>query len=359
MATLRIDTDEIRSNISRLNRYLAERDIQWTLVSKVLCGHKRTLEKVLCCEEKDGLHSVGESRIGSLRTIKTIDPDIRTMYIKPPERRYVGHVVRYADYSLNTSMITIEALNREAREQGKIHNVIIMIELGELREGILRAEVEKFYEKVFHLQNIKVAGIGTNLGCMYGVEPTRDKLIQLCLYKQLLEHKYGERLGLVSGGSSITLPLIEDNKVPKDINHFRIGEAAFFGTSPLDNRRFMGLSESAFEFCSQIIELKEKDIIPDGVIGEASIGHTTEGNGDDSGTAKKAILDFGLLDVDHGDLKPKNSYMDFVGISSDMCVFSIDDDRSDLDTGDRVMFKPRYLAVAKLMLSKFIEKDVI
>ena len=359
MATLHIDTRKIRKNVGKLNNYFENNDIQWTLVSKVLCGHRQTLEKVICCEEMEGLHSIGESRIGNLRTIKKIDPNIRTMYIKPPEIRYASQIVKHADYSLNTSMNTIEALNKEAGEQGKIHNVLIMIELGELREGILREDIERFYEKVFHLPNIRVSGIGANLGCMYGIEPTKDKLIQLCLYKQLLEAKYGERLELISGGSSITLPLIGRRKVPKGVNHFRVGEAAFFGTSPLDNKRFRDLSENAFEFSSQILELKEKETVPDGVIGDASIGHAMDNGHNNGDTVKKAILDFGMLDVGHEDLRPKMPEAEFVGISSDMCVYSINDHRSGLSTGDRILFKPRYLAVAKLMLSKFIDKTVV
>jgi len=359
MATLRIDTGKIRKNIGKLNNYFYDKDIQWTLVSKVLCGHRKTLEKILCSDELGGLHSIGESRIENLRTIKKIDPNIQTMYIKPPEIRYAQQVVKYSDYSLNTSMSTIEALNKAAGEHGKKHKILIMVELGELREGILGEDIEKFYEDVFQLPNIKVSGIGTNLGCMYGIEPTRDKLIQLSLYKQLLEAKYGKRLEIISGGSSITLPLIGRKKVPKGINHFRVGEAAFFGTSPLNNKRFMGLSENAFEFSSNIIELKEKEMVPDGIIGDASIGHAAQSGNEGNGTIKKAILDFGILDVAHEDLIPKKPYIDFVGISSDMCVYSIDDVKCNLGTGDKILFNPKYLAVAKLMLSKFIEKNAI
>jgi len=360
MATLRIDTGKIRKNIERLNTYLSENDIEWTLVSKVLCGHHKSLEKIINAEEMEGLHSIGESRIENLRAIKKINPDIKTMYIKPPEIRYLKDVVKYSDYSLNTSRSTIEALNKEAGEQGKVHNVTIMIELGELREGILREDIERFYETIFQLPNIKISSIGTNLGCMYGIEPTRDKLIQLCLYKELLEAKYGEKLELVSGGSSITLPLIDENKVPKGINHLRIGETAFFGTSPLDDQRFRDLSENVFEFSSQILELKEKEMVPDGIISEGNVGHTLEHEVKDNNvTMKKAILDFGLLDVDHEDLRPKDPNIEFFGISSDMCVYSIDDKKTKLTTGDKILFKPRYLAVAKLMLSKFIEKKVI
>ncbi|MEJ2617972.1 MAG: alanine racemase, partial [Ignavibacteriaceae bacterium] len=129
-------------------------------------------------------------------------------------------------------------MNAEAERQGKKHRIIVMIEMGELREGIVRDEVLHFYEKIFELENIDIIGIGTNLGCMYGVEPTYDKLIQLSLYKNLIDAKFGTNLELISGGTSITLPLIDKNKVPAALNHFRIGEAALLGVSPLDGKQF-------------------------------------------------------------------------------------------------------------------------
>jgi predicted amino acid racemase len=166
------------------------------------------------------------------------ESQLRTMYIKPPSPKNVKEVVTYADISLNTSLSTILALNDEAKRQNKIHQVIVMIEMGELREGIKREGLIPFYKKIFKLSNLEVVGIGTNLGCMYGVQPTYDKLIQLVLYEQLIEAKFNRNLELVSGASSITMPILERGKVPSGINHFRIGEAAFLGTSLWITNRF-------------------------------------------------------------------------------------------------------------------------
>ena len=143
---------------------------------------------------------------------------MRTIYIKPPAIKYARRVVECADISINTSHSVILALNDEAIKQNKVHEIIIMIELGELREGILRDHVVNFYSNILDLSNIKVIGLGTNLGCMYGVKPTFDKLMQLSLYKLLLEEKYEHRIPLLSGGSSINLPLVSMRKTPKETN---------------------------------------------------------------------------------------------------------------------------------------------
>ena len=276
MAELQINITEIRNNIKTLNKYLKERDIKWSLITKVFSGDKEFMKQLLTPDIIKDIHSVGDSRLSSLKRLKELNPDLETIYIKPPAQAYINDVVKYADISLNSSFKTIVALDKAAKKQNKIHKIIIMVELGELREGVNRDDLSEFYEKVFNLDNIEVVGLGSNLGCMYGVEPTYDKLLQLNLYKELIETKYGSKLDLISGGSSITLPLLERGAVPKDINHFRIGESVFFGSSPLENKRFLNLCTDTFNFYAQIIELEEKGVVPDGIIGEDSIGHAAE-----------------------------------------------------------------------------------
>lgn len=363
MAELIIKTKNIVSNIHKLNEYLLKHDIKWSLITKVLTGNVKFLEKILTDDVVKNLHSIGDSRLSSIRNIKRISPKLRTIYIKPPPKRYIPTIVKYADVSLNSSYETIIELNQEAKKQGKVHQVIIMIELGELREGVMRDKIVDFYKKVFNLSNIETIGVGSNLGCMYGIEPTYDKLLQLCLYKQLLEEMFDKKLELISGGSSITLPLIGKHKVPKAVNHFRIGEAAFFGTSPLYNKKFKNLSVDTFNFDSYIIELEEKAGIPDGKMSDANIGHTSELEKNDPALYEKscrAILDFGMLDVDTKDLTPKDKSIEFIGTTSDMTVYNLKENKTakgkdKYKVGHVISFIPNYMAVARLMNSRFMD----
>jgi predicted amino acid racemase len=362
MAELLISTKKIQNNIKYLSDYFQSNNIHWSLVTKVFSGDKEFLKHVLTDDIIKKIDSVGDSRLTSLKNLKEVNPGMRTIYIKPPAKMYADDIIKYADISLNSSFTTIIALNNSAKKLNKIHQIIIMVELGELREGIKRTELISFYEKVFKLSNIDIIGIGSNLGCMYGVEPTYDKLLQLSLYKELISAKFNKNLKYVSGGTSITLPLIENNSVPKDINHFRIGEAIFFGVSPLDNKQFKELSIDAFEFTANIIELEEKKIIPDGIISDGNIGHSADFDMQDiTVTTTKAILDFGLLDVDQKDIEFIDESLQYVGITSDMLVIDIGknktkDGSQKYKIGDKIRFKPNYMAVARLLNSKFIDK---
>lgn len=362
MAELIIHKDKIKNNIKKLSTYLNKHNIEWSLITKVFSGDIEFLENILTEDVIKNINSVGDSRLTSLKNLKKVNPNMRTIYIKPPAEIYADEIVQYADISLNTQYKTIAALDKAAKKQNKIHKVIIMIELGELREGVNREDLIDFYKKVFNLSNIEVIGLGSNLGCMYGVEPTYDKLVQLKLYAELIEAKYKKNLKFISGGSSITLPLIEQKAVPEGVNHFRIGEAVFLGTSPLDNKPFKDLDTETFEFYANIIELEEKGVVPDGIINEANIGHTADySEGDVTEMTYKAILDFGMLDVDKADVEMYDDDIGFVGITSDMTVLDIKnnktkDGKKRFKVGDKVKVSVNYMAVARLLNSKFIDK---
>jgi predicted amino acid racemase len=364
MAELVVKTDNIIKNIHKLDTFLKKHDKHWSLVSKVLSGDPDFLKKILTEDVVQRLHSVGESRLSSLKNIKKVNPEIQTIYIKPPATQLAKGIVECADISVNTSADTIEALNKEAKKQKKIHKVLIFIELGELREGVVRENIVAFYKRVFNLPNIEIIGIGSNLGCMYGIEPTYDKLVQLSLFKQLLEEMFERKIDLISGGSSITLPLIKKRLVPSSINHFRIGEAAFFGTSPLDDKKFDNLSTDTFSFNANILEMEEKWNVPDGVIGEGNIGHTAvPDEQEETEKSYRAILDFGMLDVDVNDLKVKDKNINFVGTTSDMTVYDVGQNinsklKLKYQVGNKIFFKPNYMAVARCMNSKFVDLKI-
>lgn len=362
MAELIIYSERIKKNIKELSSFFKGNNIEWSLVTKVFSGDKTFLKSILTEDVIQNINSIGDSRLTSLRNLRDVNPSLRTIYIKPPAKIYADDVVKYANISLNSSFSTIQCLNDAAKKQDKIHEIIIMVELGELREGIKRSDILEFYEKIFELSNIEVIGIGSNLGCMYGVEPTYDKLLQLSLYKELISAKFNKELKYISGGTSITLPLIKNKTIPKEINHFRIGEAAFFGISPLDNKPFINLNTETFEFYSNIIELEKKKIVPDGIINDANIGHTSEYNENDiQETSFKAILDFGLLDIDQSDLHAVDQDISFVGITSDMLVIDIGNNKNKFNkpkykVGGKIKFKLTYMGVARLLNSKFIDK---
>src|SRR5690606_10086739 len=194
----------------------------------------------------------------------------------------------YADVSFNTEISTIESISREAVLQGKHHKIVIMTELGDLREGVLFSELENFYERILELPNIEVIGIGANLNCLHGVMPSREKLISLANAKKKLEEKFKIKLPFVSGGTTVTLPMLFEEDFPKEVNHFRVGEALFFGADLFNEKTIGGMYPFTFELEAQIIEVSEKPTVPYGEMRENPMGIRYEKKSGASQTAMRA-----------------------------------------------------------------------
>ena len=355
MAYITLDCKKLKSNFEYLDKLFKDNAIEWSIVSKLLSGNKLFLTELL----KFDIKQVCDSRILNLKAIKSINPKIETIFIKPPARRTIASVVKYADISVNTEFETIKLLSEEAQKQKKIHKILIMIELGELREGVLGEDFMDFYESVFKLENIKVVGIGANLSCLYGVLPSEDKLIQLSLYEQLIEAKFNKQIPYVSGGSSVTIPLILKHVLPKGINHFRVGETLFLGTDVYNNTKLNNMNSDVFLLYSQIIELIEKPMVPTGEMGTNVEGENcTFDNADLGETSYRAIVDLGLLDVGTEHLELVDKTLKIAGASSDMIVVDLGENKKNYKVGDLIKFKLDYMGILRIMNSRYIDKKL-
>lgn len=356
MAYITLETKKLANNFNHLNDFFKSHNIDWSIVTKILCGNEEYLTELLNL----GIKQYSDSRISNLKMIKNLDANAQTIYIKPPAKGVIEEVVTYADISMNTDFHTIEMLSEEAVKQNRIHKIIIMIDLGELREGVMREDFIDFYAKVFEMKNIEVVGLGTNLACLYGVKPNNDKLLQLCLYKQLIELKFNVKIPFVSGGSSVTIPLIKQGLLPKDINHFRVGETLFMGTDAYNNVPFKNMDNDIFKLYAEIIELYEKPLIPSGELGSNLEGNVMTFDEKNIGKSSvRAIIDIGLLDIDMKHLEATDANVKLAGATSDMVVLDLGENLTNFKVGDQMEFTLDYMGIVRIMNSKYIEKRVV
>ncbi len=357
MAYLTLNKTNLEHNYRFLDKLFSDNGKAWAIVSKLLCGNMDFLKVLIDL----GIREIGDARISNLKKIKSINPNIETIYIKPPAKRSIKNVVKYADASFNTEFTTIKWLSEEARKQDKLHKIIIMIELGDLREGIMGDYLIEFYAKIFQLPNIKVTGIGANLNCMHGVMPSEDKLIHLSLYKQLIESKFKREIPWVTGGTSVVIPLIFRKQIPKAVNHFRVGETLYFGNNLFNDHTIQGMKKDVFKLHAEIIEITEKPKIPIGAMDQNPSGETFEINEEDYGKkSNRAIIDVGVLDVaDTKFITPDDPKISIIGGSSDMLVLDIGKNEKNYKVGDLVDFSLKYMGALRLLNSDYIEKKVI
>ncbi len=356
MAYIQLDKNKLIHNYEYLNKEFASRNIDWSIVTKLLCGNNDFLQVIL----NTGIKEICDSRIKNLKRIKLLKPEIQTVYIKPPSKRSIPNIVKYADVSFNTESTTVELLSNEAVRQNKTHRITIMIELGDLREGIMGEHLTSFYESIFNLPYIEVVAIGTNLNCLHGVMPSRDKLVQLSLYKQIIELKFKKKIRWVTAGTSVVIPLLFKKQVPKAVNHFRVGETLFFGNNLFTGKPIKAMRSNVFKLYSEIIEITEKPKVPMGMLAENPSGEVFEVDESEYGkTSYRAILDIGLLDISPNYLVPDDSKISIVNASSDMLVVDLGKARRNYNVGDFLTFGLKYMGVLRLMSSDYIEKRVI
>jgi predicted amino acid racemase len=356
MAELTISSKKLRQNFNFLKNFFEENKIEWAIVSKLLCGNEIFLKELIDM----GATELMDSRISNLKKIKSINPDVNTVYIKPPPRKSLSSVIKYANVSFNSDLETLRLLSEEAGKQKKIHRVIIMIEMGDLREGVLGENLVAFYEKVFELPNIEVVGFGTNFNCLYGVMPSHDKMVQLSLYKQIIELKFNRKIRWITGGSSVVIPMIQKKQLPKGINHFRVGETLFFGNNLITGKTIKGMRDDVITLYAEIIELLEKPVVPEGELAENPSGEIFEINQDDYGKKSwRALLDFGLLDISPDFLIPTDTSVNIAGASSDIVVIDLGKNPRKYKVGDVIKFKMKYMGALGLFNSDYITKRLV
>lgn len=352
-----INLEALRHNLLVIDGWVRGHGASWTVVTKVLCGHAETLRALWAM----GVRSMGDSRLRNLRAIRDAvpTPGPNSWYLRVPNLASVREVVSFSEVSLNSETKIIEELDKEAAQQGAMHRIIIMIELGDLREGILPGSLSRFYEQVFDLPHIEVIGIGGNLGCISGQVPTIDQYMQLVLYRELLELKFGHKLPLISAGSSVTLPMLLEKQLPRAINHFRIGESLFLGNNLITGEPLPGLRTDTVVLEAEIVEIKRKSLVPIGPGGSvAPFGAEADSEIAPGQRGYRVLVNVGHLDTDARGLQPENPSFKVAGASSDITVINVGDQPGDLKVGQTIRFHPNYAAMLRLMSGLYVPKAV-
>ena len=163
--SLIIDHEKIRSNMKTIVGWCTDAGIDVAGVIKGTGG----LASVAIDYEACGAKWIASSRLEQLARAEAAGVKLPMMMIRVPMLSELEEMVTICDYSLQSEFTTLKAADEAAIRNGKIHNVILMADLGDLREGFFDPEelvdVAKYTEET--LTGLHLAGIGTNLGC-YG-----------------------------------------------------------------------------------------------------------------------------------------------------------------------------------------------
>jgi ornithine racemase len=344
---IEIDLDKLAHNARKQTALYGSKGISVTAVTKGFCGSPRIASALL----DSGIRSFGDSRITNIQKMREAELDAQFILIRSPMPSEVERVVEFIDVTLNTEISVIRLLAREAAKRGKIQRIILMIELGDLREGILPSDVESMVAEVMDLRGVKLIGLGTNLACFGGVRPTEAKMRELSVIAGDLQQQYGITFEIVSGGNSANYQWFVSTSDVGLVNHLRIGEAILLGRDTLNRKGIPGLYTDAFTLIAEVIELKTKPSKPYGEIAQDAFGRVPVF--DDKGNMERAILALGRQDVDGSAIKPRIK-ADVLGASSDHLILDVSG--LGLEVGAKVQFDVGYSALLRAMTSPYVEK---
>lgn len=320
------------------------------VVVKVLAGYLPVVKKIANYD----FAYLGDSRLDNLIRFKNIAK--KKALLRLPSLDEVDKVVEYADLSLNSEIETIIALDKAAKKKHKFHEILLMFDLGDLREGIFyQDDYLSIVEKIITLKSIKLIGIGTNLTCYGGIVPTNENLNILVEIKKKIESHFNIKLAIVSGGNSSSFHLLTTHTMPKAINNLRYGEVLFMGRETSFGKTLPNLYSDVFMLQAEIIEVKTKPSYPIGKIGFNSFGE--EPVIVDKGIMRRGILAIGKQDVILENLTSRNKNITIIGGSSDHLL--VDLTKSEYVLGDVMDFNLNYPALLHLMNSKYVDKLLI
>lgn len=349
------DLDLLASNVRALAGLCRPRGVSLTGVVKGADG----LEPVARALLGGGCDHLASSRISQLRHLRERGITAPLLLVRIPAPSELADVARWADRSLHSDASVLEALDREADGSGRRHGVVLMMDLGDLREGWFEEDelVEAAARVERDLPALELLGIGTNLGCYGSILPTRTNLGRLVQAAGRIEDRIGRPLAVVSGGATSSIPLLLDGTLPPGINNLRVGEGLL---TARDLPHFYrvdvpGIRSDAFTLRAEVIEVRTKPSHPVGEIFIDAFGERPAYT--DRGPRRRALLAVGKQDFGkHESLVPRDPGVEVIGSSSDHLICDVEDMDRAPAVGDVLEFNLFYPALLYLAQSPYVRK---
>lgn len=355
---LEINLDKFHNNIKQVLSRCSSAGIS---VAGVIKGYNG-LPEMTRIFKNDGCSHIASSRLEQLEDAAKAGIEGPFMLIRIAMLSELPRLVQAADCSLQSEACVLDALEVECARQNKMHGVILMADLGDLREGFW--DKDEMIRTALHvekdLKHLHLLGVGTNLGCYGAIRPTPEKMNELADIAEQIEASIGRRLEIISGGATSSFTLVHDKTMPERINHLRIGECIILAYDLQEDWGYDMdyLYKDVFTLKAEVIEVKTKPSYPVGEIFIDAFGNT--GSYEDRGIRKRALLGIGKLDICNPDkLLPRLKNIEILGGSSDHTILDIEENTDNIQVGDILEFDLCYTTMLYLTASKNVEKKFI
>ena len=339
---LEVDLSILRSNARQVITHCQQQGIRVCGVVKGVDGLPEVARAMRLC----GVEELGTSRLEQVERCRAAGVGGPWLLIRIPGLSELPDVVRLCETSLQSERVTLDALEEECVLQGKTHRVIVMADLGDLREGFW--DKDEMVDVCVHVErelpHVELAGVGVNLTCYGSTKPTPEKMQALLAIAARIEKHIGRKLEIVSGGATSSYTLVHWGTMPAGINHLRIGENILLGKDLQVNWGIQDmdyLRMDGFTLRAEVVEVREKPTYPIGEFAIDAFGRKPVYV--DRGIRRRAILALGRAEV--GELEsliPREAGLTVIGGSSDHCIVDVEDCPRRLEVGDIVEFSLCY-----------------
>ncbi len=347
------DLNKLKHNINVLGKVTKDSGCSLMIVTKSFCADPNITGMI---DSHPMVDYLADSRVLNLEKMKDLSKP--KVLLRIPQGSELTEMVKYADISFQSEVDTLTKTDKAAGKLNKKHKVVLMVDLGDLREGIFYEDREGIMDVaalILNSDNLELHGIATNLTCYGAIIPKEDNLSILTEIAKEIEEKFDVRLNMISGGNSSSYYLAEEGRLPSGINNLRLGEAFMLGNETAYGNRIEDTYNDGPVLEAQIVELKSKPSLPIGESGMDAFGNRPVY--EDRGIIKRAIIAVGQQDIDPGSIFPIDPMIDILGASSDHTILDASRSNIEYKVGDILSFTLGYGGLLKAATSEYVAEE--
>ncbi|MCX8032041.1 MAG: alanine racemase [Thermoleophilia bacterium] len=335
MPTLRVNLETIGQNTEAVARLLRDRNLALVAVTKGCLGDPRVAAAML----EGGAIALADTRESNLERLRNSFPEVELHRIYLPS---------FMEPSVLADIAYVSSLEGAARladlvaasflAGGKSQKVMIMVESGDLREGVPKEQLADLALFIASRRELELVGLATNYACFQGTPSgvLQSAVIVAEAAGQL--RSLGYEVPRVSGGNSSLLGFLVDGcDLPKEITELRCGEALLLGHDALYRRTLPGCRGDGCVLRAEVVERYTK--------------RTVEKE------SRRVVLAVGRQDLGRGEIAFVDPWLTEVGRSSDYLVAELDPGAEDLSVGCEVEIRLFYEALVAAWSSPYVKLE--
>jgi len=347
-----VDLDCLTDNATKVRSLCQEHGLGVVAVTKGVTSDAEIVQAFM----RGGIHSIGDSRVHNFLSLRQEEFGILELtLIRQPPRSQMHLVPHITDRAFMSELSAMEALGEAALAKGTTCDVLVVVEMGDRRDGVPMSELTSFVLATSKIAGVEAVGLAANVGCITGILPTAENQELFGASAARVRRETGLPLKIVSTGGTVVIDLIEHGLLSPSVTELRAGEALLLGVSTTDSRVIPWLRQDAFVLEAEVIEVREKPSAPDGPVGLDAEGRRPHVV--DRGVRRRAVVALGYTDTDVDALIPLDDGVTIAGSSSDHMVLDVTEAEHDFCEGDVVRFRMKYAALLHSMLSPYVARE--